>query len=978
MKLFYLFIISLLSFQITFSQSSDERKVITSKYDFKKLKEIQYNFSKKYKEDKQNAIAYALQNNIDIIIPKENGGVSILEKVLKDGTLIYVSTYNAGSANTLNTDEVHSGGSLGLSLDGKGISFGIWDGGIVRNTHQELFGRVEQLDNPNSLSSHATHVSGTMIASGVNPNAKGMAFEAELKAYDFQNDLSEMAEEAMNGMLISNHSYGLTPSSIPESFFGAYISITSNLDDLVFNTPYYLPVFAAGNSRNVSFSQGGPFNPDKNGFDLISGKNLAKNILSVANVLEVNNYIGPSSVSIYESSSWGPTDDGRIKPDIAAKGTNTFSSTSNDDDTYSSFTGTSMATPSVSASIGLLHQHHNNLNNHFLNAASMRALVIHTAREAGEAPGPDYKFGWGLMDTAAAANVITNQDFTSIIEENTLNNEETYTFTVNAINADTPLVVTIAWTDPAGAIQDTSAADDTTPRLVNDLDLKIIAPDALTEILPWALDVSNPELAATKSGNSVDNVEKIEIDNAVGEYTIEVSHKGVLENSAQDYSIIVSGVVVSDFSIKAKESNQTFCTDESAILEFDVKTIDSFSGSINFTQLGLPESLNSIFSPASLNSQGSTFLTIDNLDAVESGNYPFTVTASSNGESFDFDMNLNIKSADEFEFIDTIHPADVDVFTSITPTLMWSDVPNADYYEVQLSEEQNFNTLLLSRQTQETEFETPELEPSRDYFWRVRAVNDCVTGPYSDSFFSVLSLECEEFTFAEDTPIDIESSGPNTKESIISITGLPDDRSVQDLNVKLELTHTYMADLIITLTSPAGTSITLLDQACGDLQNVNATFDDKGLAPSCNPDSPPALSGVIEAVDKLSTFKGENLNGDWTLTVEDLYNNDGGSIDRFGIELCYQETLSVNSSTLTEFKLYPNPSSGQVGIRFDRNLNQDIKIEILNLNGQCLKTFDVKTPANTFNFELNDLNSGVYLVKINTENSSTVKKLILQ
>ena len=184
------------------------------------------------------------------------------------------------------------------------------------------------------------------------------------------------------------------------------------------------------------------------------------------------------------------------------------------------------------------------------------------------------------MDTAAAANVITNQNFTSLIEENTLNNKETYTFTVNAVNPDTPLVATIAWTDPAGAIQSTSTADDSTPRLVNDLDLKIIAPDAFTEILPWALDVSNPELAATKSDNSVDNVEKIEIDNAVGEYTIEVSHKGNLENFAQDYTIIVSGVALSDFSIKAKKSNHTFCTDESAIIEFDVKTIDAFSGKL--------------------------------------------------------------------------------------------------------------------------------------------------------------------------------------------------------------------------------------------------------------------------------------------------------------------------------------------------------------------------------------------------------------
>ena len=119
--------------------------------------------------------------------------------------------------------------------------------------------------------------------------------------------------------------------------------------------------------------------------------------------------------------------------------------------------------------------------------------------------------------------------------------------------------------------------------------------------------------------------------------------------------------------------------------------------------------MNTVFSPTSINGEGSTFLAIDDLDTVEAGNYPFTVSATSNGESFDFDMNLNIKSADDFEFIDTIHPPVFDVFTSTTPTLIWSDVPNADYYDVELSEEQNFNTVLFSQQTQETEFETQNL-----------------------------------------------------------------------------------------------------------------------------------------------------------------------------------------------------------------------------------------------------------------------------
>lgn len=964
-------------YQSFFAQTDKQREDITRNYNFKKLTALSNNFSETYKKDKRHAIAYALEHDIETIKTEPHGGISILEKVLDDGTLIYVSTLNAGAATTINTDQVYDGGSLGLSLNGNGINFGIWDGGIVRDTHQELVGRVVQQDNPNNMSSHATHVSGTMIATGINPNAKGMAFQAELTAYDFQNDMSEMTNEAMNGMLVSNHSYGLSPNSIPDVIFGAYLPFAANIDQLVFNAPNYLPVFAAGNSRNVPPSQGGPFNDSKNGFDLISGKNLAKNILCVANVLEVNNYVNSSSVVMSNGSSWGPTDDGRIKPDISAKGTNTTSSTANADDAYASFTGTSMAAPSVSGSIGLLHQHYNNMFDGFLNAASMKALIIHTAREAGNSPGPDYKFGWGLMNTAAAADVISNQNFTTIIQENTLNQSDTYSFTVDAVDANTPLMVTIAWTDPAGTTQDTSSADDITPRLVNDLDLRIIAPDGFTEIKPWTLSGLLPDLPAVKSDNFVDNIEKVEVDNAVGQYTIQVSHKGTLQNLAQDYSIIVSGIAESSFAIITDQSNKSICANELAIFDFDVNTLASFTGNINFSQSGLPSSLNTSFSPASLNGQGSTFMSIDNLGAVAAGNYPFTVTATSGSETFDFDMNLNIKSADALGNVNLNEPINNGQAASISPLLEWSPIAGASSYEVQLSISSNFQIFLFNSTTDDTQVVAPELDPEQSYFWRVRPISDCVTGSYTSSPFTTKAIECIPLTFSNDTPVNILSTGPNNAQSTVNISGVSNGNTLEDINVNFELTHTWLADLRVLLTSPDGTTITLLDQPCDDLDDIDVTFDDKGFSPSCN-NSLPALSGVIKPQDKLSTFVGEIINGNWTLTVEDMFAGDGGSIDSFGIELCYEETLSIEEQVLNQFSLYPNPSSGRVEVSFDTNIGQNVEVQIFDINGRILKSFEVKNPSNQFGFDLSDLSSGVYFVKLMSQNTSGVKKLILK
>ncbi len=137
----------------------------------------------------------------------------ILIGVSRKGFPLYVTTNNnIISAATIGTNQLWPGGSTGFNLNGSTAALkskiAIWDGGRVLATHKELAGRVLQKDNPAALSDHSTHVSGTLIAAGVNPVARGMSFGAQqLLAYDFDNDVSEMSGAA-SGLLISNHSYG--------------------------------------------------------------------------------------------------------------------------------------------------------------------------------------------------------------------------------------------------------------------------------------------------------------------------------------------------------------------------------------------------------------------------------------------------------------------------------------------------------------------------------------------------------------------------------------------------------------------------------------------------------------------------------------------------------------------------------------------------------------------------------------------------
>lgn len=955
-------------------QTDLQRKHITSNYDIDKLKSMAEDFSIQYGMDKKNVLKYARDQNIDVIIEKADGGIKILKEVLADGTLIYVETLNTGSATTINTNQVQSGGSLGLSLTGRNLNFGIWDGGWVRSTHQELVSRVTNLDNPPTLSNHATHVSGTMVASGVDPDAQGMAYEATLSAYNFENDLAEMTLEAANGMLISNHSYGLSPSSIPESWFGAYLGFASLIDNIAYNAPYYLPVYAAGNSNGNP----PPFNSSKNGYDLISGGNLAKNIICVANVQEVSTYNGPSSVNIWPTSSWGPTDDGRIKPDISAQGRLTYSCTSIDDDSYASFTGTSMAAPAVSGSVGLLQEHHYNMYNSFLKAASMRALVIHTAREAGPAPGPDYTFGWGLMDTAEAAKLITNKNFTTKIDENSLSDGNTFTLTVNAVDPNEPLVATIAWTDPAGTNQSPSNVDDPTPRLVNDLDI-IIIESIFVDYDPWKLDPSQPDAAATRGDNLVDNVEKIEVENAVGTYTIEISHKGNLFNGAQEYTLIVSGIAEQDFTIKSLVSQQSQCPADAAEFDLIIESLDNFNGNVSLSVSGLPDTLNTSFSENPVSNNGDSVLVINNLTSVAPGDYPFTVTATSGGEMSTFDFNLNVKPADPLVAVSAISPIDNGELISLRTNLDWNPVDFATNYEVEISTDPNFDSLLFNLLTADTSVEIPiELDASQTYHWRVRPLSDCITGPYTTESFQTKALQCEPQTFALDTPIDILDDAAATYQSVISIPeNLDVDALIEDINVNLDLSHTWLSELVISLTSPQGTTVVLLDSNCGGLDDMTVTFDDKGITPSCNQISP-ALSGTISPLESLSAFIGEDATGDWILTVQDKLSGEGGTINTFGLELCYEETLSMNSFDHFDIKIFPNPSSGLVNISVNQNVIREAKVMVYDLNGKVLE--DIKLDFNYTQqpLDLMHLNKGIYFIKLQSREQFVVKKLILK
>lgn len=535
----------------TFAQTPAEQEQIKANYDLDYLNQLRIQVEADYQNQRQRALEQASLNGWLETYEFEEAGVGFLIDVI-DGQPIYYETMNRNAGITARADRVHTGGSAGLDLNGENMLVGVWDGGLVRETHEVYEGRATHIDTETTMSSHATHVTGTIIGSGAffNGNAKGMAPAAESINYSFRvgNDAGEVFAAITDvGLLVSNHSYGVPPDggsgpALPAWILGKYTSSSRLWDQIQFNAPNYISVWAAGNARNTQHN-----NLADGGFDILTNQAVSKNNLVVAASFQVINYTGPGSVNMSSFSSWGPTDDGRIKPDITAKGVGTFSSVATNNSSYAGFSGTSMASPSVAGSILLLQQHYNNLNAEFMRSSSLRGLVIHTADEAGTAPGPDYRFGWGLINVERAAQIITNDGTTDHLLELVIQNGQSLEITGNAVPGER-FVSSITWLDKQGNVVPGSTEDDDTPMLINDLDLRVFDENQDT-FLPWVLDHTNPSDPATNGDNSRDNVEKIEIENADGEYLVRVSHKGTLDADEQAVSVILTGFEITDVTL---------------------------------------------------------------------------------------------------------------------------------------------------------------------------------------------------------------------------------------------------------------------------------------------------------------------------------------------------------------------------------------------------------------------------------------------
>lgn len=467
---------------------------------------------------------------------------------------------NDGSRVAANVNAIQA---APYDLSGTDVDLGIWDEGLVDRDHEDFRDngtyRVTQVETAGVLD-HATHVAGTMAGNGARSESaggtarqwRGMAPEADIISYDFNTPVNDYGQ-AINtyGIDVSNNSWGrcVAGSQFPTNVCG-YVWPFENCDDYGdyrYDAPDFdrivrgehgrrIPIiFSAGNERNDG-DCGMAGAPNFVNYGNITPPATAKNTITVG-------ALNSDDSTMTTFSSWGPVDDGRLKPEVLAAGceretirndtvyTRTIWSTL-PGNTYGGECGTSMAAPAVSGiSALLIEQYRETHGGADPWPSTIKALLVHSAHDLSDGtswynPGPDYASGYGLVDAQGAADLIRGLD----LRQDTISadDEDDY-FYIWVPSGAGSLKVTLDWDDPP-------AAENAATALVNDLDLQLWGPT--TCHYPWVLDPDNPANAAFRGRDDTNNLEQVFVENPTpGEWTIVVSGFHVPQ-APQDYSLV--------------------------------------------------------------------------------------------------------------------------------------------------------------------------------------------------------------------------------------------------------------------------------------------------------------------------------------------------------------------------------------------------------------------------------------------------------
>lgn len=380
----------------------------------------------------------------------------------------------------------------------------------------------------------------------------------------------------------------------------------------------------------------------------------------------------------------------------------------------------------------------------------------------------------------------------------------------------------------------------------------------------------------------------------------------------------IQGSLTPTFVISTLNSKVQVCAGNDAEFDLNVIGLTGFSSMVDLSVSGAPAGATVNITPGQITPTGPVSLTVANITPAMAGIYTLTITGTGSGITMTQQLELDILPGIPTDKAVAATPANGGAGVSTFAQLSWDPVQYADNYTVEIADNPSFSQSVIVLNTTTTSVTTPELSFETPYYWRVIPGNQCGNGTISPIFsFQTGAEQCGQVINSTNVPVLIDVNGAINVSSNLTVA---QNSAVIDVDVSINIPHTWVGDIDASLVGPGGESVKLFDRpgvpadsdGCSN-DNIVASFNDDAsqnasvLENMCN-STAPAISGNFKPIGSLSLFNGKNAQGNWKLEVNDNYpGEDEGQITSWSLTFCFSgpidpgqilknEVLSVVSS----------------------------------------------------------------------------------
>ena len=393
------------------------------------------------------------------------------------------------------------------------------------------------------------------------------------------------------------------------------------------------------------------------------------------------------------------------------------------------------------------------------------------------------------------------------------------------------------------------------------------------------------------------------------------------------YSINSADLTIdsSKFIMSVAENPIRTCIPNNAVYEFEYNTYSGFNEETTFSATNLPVGTMATFNPTKATADGTNVtLTISNVTETNNGVHQLTLLGTSLTEEKSVNLVLYAdKDIDTKPYLTS--PANDAKYLQNTVNFAWNAETELNSYTIDIATDIEFSNIVESSTTEFQYHTSTSLNENQQYYWRVKEINECMTGENSLIYKFKTGL-VEDFSFSETVNTDIPDNDPDGISATINIT---DNIKIEDITINLNIQHPYIGDIQIILEAPTGEKIILVEHRDYNGEDyTNTTFDD--MATLSIPQGTAPFNGSFKPAEPLSTYKNIQSTGDWNIYVSDNQAQDEGEFLNWKINI-----IGINQGSLGTGET-PKDNSPKITKAFSPNgdgINDNWTIENINTTG---------------------------------------------